>query len=58
MCEEGGHHNLRLWGEVELSCARDDERFVDRCARYEWGGREDAKSLLEHRVHCAWGVIL
>lgn len=57
MREEGGHHYLRLGREVELACARNDERFVDGSARYEWSGREEAKGLLEHRVHCAWCAI-
>lgn len=57
MREEGGHHYLRLGREVELACTRNDERFVDGSARYEWSGREEAKGLLEHRVHCAWCAI-
>ena len=52
MREEGGHHDLRLGREVQLGRARDDERFVDRSARNERGGREETEGFLEHGMHC------
>ncbi len=52
MREEGGHHDLRFGREVELARARDDERFIDRSACDERGGREQTEGFLEHGMHC------